>query len=418
MRPPAPPHPAPRPLRPTPHLPLPSPRRRHPLLSPSAAATPADPADWERSPEWYGSQGGGWGRSAGTTVYTAASPAGNGTVTVTAHPASVAPLGPPTSTAEWRVLRFGESTRQSVALVDFGGRGAPTTASTAAPPVVARPAALAFEYVKSVVACCAAALGGMPPPLLASAVRAGASGANPPTLSILVIGVGGGSVPLALAALFPGAAVAGVDLCPAVLGAAGAMGLAAAADATPNLAVSLGDGVAALQAAPPGSVDLLVVDAFDGADAVPASLAAAGRAGLAAAAAALHPSHGALVINLHAGPKPGPGDWFGRLGNSASAPPTFVVRPDGTGPGAAALGTARAWADALLAEPGGRGAAWLVGVRRQANVVAVVTRAGGSGGAAAAAAAATDAVARAALALPYDVGDRAGYGYFDLSQGG
>ncbi len=386
------------------------PSQCHRPATPSAAQP--DPADWERSPEWYGTQGGGWGRGAGAVVYAAASPVGNARVTVTVHPASVealpgAPAGAPPP--EWRVMRFGEATRQSVALVD----ALPGDPSARA----ARPGALAFEYVKTVVACC---LASFPAGLVDAAVGgAGVGGPRPP--SILCIGVGGGAVPLALASLFPGAAVAGVDLCPAVLGGAGAMGLTAAAGvACPNLALSLGDGVAALEGADPGSVDLLVVDAFDGDDAVPAALASPGGAGLVAAAAALHPAHGVLVINLHAGPKPGPVEWLGRLTASGPRPPTFVVREDGTGPGAVALATASAWADAVLGGSGGGGCAAMVGVRRQANAVAVVARGGGGrdGGAAGAASAARALASRAALPLPYDVGDRAGYGWWEVPRRG
>ena len=386
---------------------LPTPWRARHTSSPPPATAP-DPADWERSPEWYGSQGRGWGRGAGEPVFSAASPVGNGVVTVTAHPASLAPLG--SVAPEWRVLRFGEDTRQSVALVDVPRGGGPASTPTS------RPAALAFEYVKSVVACSLTALGSMPPPILEAPAGGGAGGRTPQPPSILCIGVGGGSVPLALASLFPGASVAGVDLCPAVLGAADAMGLTAAAGRAPNLTIRLGDGVAALEALPAGSLDLVVVDAFDGADDVPSALTTVGGVGLSAAAAALHPAHGALVINLHAGPKPGPGDWLTSLGRGGPAhPPTIVVRPDGTGPGASALATARAWSLALL--DGGAGSAWLVGVRRQANAVVVVARGGKGGGANSAASAATAAAARAAMALPFDVGDRAAYGYYRIGDG-
>jgi hypothetical protein len=369
----------------------------------AATTTTEDPATWERSPEWYGSQGGGWGRDDGRVVFAETSTVGNGRVTVTAHASSAPPL-PGADRAEWRVLRFGD-TRQSVALVDVAGGS-----------VTARPGALAFEYVKTVVVASAAVLGAMPPGVLEAAV--GDTGGSPP--SILCVGVGGGSVPHALAAAFPGATVTGVELCSAVLGAAPTMGLVLAdGGGLPNLKIVGGDGVEVLGAAAPGSVDLLVVDAFDGADAVPPPFCVPGGAGLVGAATALHPSHGAVVINLHAGPKPGPlqllqRGFFGG-GGSRTQPPTFVVHPDGSGPGAAAVAATRAWAECIHGGGGG-GPAFMVGVRRQANAVGVVGRAAvrGLGSAADAAKAAQSAAARSALPLPYDVGDRASYGWWAL----
>lgn len=39
-----------------------------------------DPGDWSYSPEWMGTQGGSWGRDAGTTVFEKHSTIGNGLV--------------------------------------------------------------------------------------------------------------------------------------------------------------------------------------------------------------------------------------------------------------------------------------------------------------------------------------------------
>ena len=47
-----------------------------------------DPGDWRFSPEWWGSQGHGWGRNEGSTLFSHASCKSNGIVTVTSHPAS------------------------------------------------------------------------------------------------------------------------------------------------------------------------------------------------------------------------------------------------------------------------------------------------------------------------------------------
>jgi hypothetical protein len=47
-----------------------------------------DEGDWKYSPEWWGTQAGGWGRNAGETIFEAPSAMGNGVVSVTSHPAS------------------------------------------------------------------------------------------------------------------------------------------------------------------------------------------------------------------------------------------------------------------------------------------------------------------------------------------
>ncbi len=39
-----------------------------------------DAAHWNHSPEWWGTQDGGWGRNAGTTVFRQQSQHGNGEV--------------------------------------------------------------------------------------------------------------------------------------------------------------------------------------------------------------------------------------------------------------------------------------------------------------------------------------------------
>lgn len=46
----------------------------------------ADPGDWTSSPEWWGTQNGGWGRGPGLAVFDELSASGNGRVCVTAHP--------------------------------------------------------------------------------------------------------------------------------------------------------------------------------------------------------------------------------------------------------------------------------------------------------------------------------------------
>ena len=185
--------PPPRPAPPAPAAPRRPPRTARSRHRPCPTAGVPDPGDWELSPEWYGTQGGGWGRGAGVVVYESASDAGNGTVraggggewrvvlrvractpsgfdtcalwagfgvsklstsppttpglrglespsrarllelpppptpsrpppqvTVTAHPASACTDA---HAAQWRVMRFGAATRQSVSLVDVDDAG-------------------------------------------------------------------------------------------------------------------------------------------------------------------------------------------------------------------------------------------------------------------------------------------------------
>lgn len=99
-------------------------RSRHDLHVTSSSTE--DPGAWEYSPEWMGSQGGGWGRDKGTTIFSQLSHCGNGLVTVTSHAASQMEPPPPGSLLsqtqgsvlqDWRTLRFNGVTRQSVAKV-------------------------------------------------------------------------------------------------------------------------------------------------------------------------------------------------------------------------------------------------------------------------------------------------------------
>ena len=109
-----------------------------------------DPGAWEYSPEWMGSQGGGWGRDEGTTVFSQVSHCGNGLVTVTSHAASQMELPPPGSSLsstqggvlqDWRTLRFNGVTRQSVAKVWRPAYGGSDT--------LAQADCLGMEYLKT-----------------------------------------------------------------------------------------------------------------------------------------------------------------------------------------------------------------------------------------------------------------------------
>lgn len=49
-------------------------------LRATAAAEENDPGHWKYSPEWWGTQAGGWGHDSGTTVFAQSSHCGNGEV--------------------------------------------------------------------------------------------------------------------------------------------------------------------------------------------------------------------------------------------------------------------------------------------------------------------------------------------------
>lgn len=155
---------------------------RIPERLPSLRAT-IDAGSWELSPEWWGTEAGGWGRTAGTVLFRQRSLAANGEITVTAHPASPLPdTIHPGAPQEWRVMRFNGVTRQSVARVCV----------PASSPPQAWPHVLAFEYLKTMAAATAALSGAL----------WDADACTTP-LRVLCVGVGGGSLPLFLSHQFP-----------------------------------------------------------------------------------------------------------------------------------------------------------------------------------------------------------------------
>ena len=128
----------------------------------TAAAEEQDPGHWKYSPEWWGTQAGGWGHDSGTTVFAQTSHCGNGEVrlcqlfwstelqtkcssqdamqvTVTAHIASQLSGLDSAEQQQWRVLRFND-TRQSVSRVAVQ-HNSHTLHATAD--------CLAFEYLKT-----------------------------------------------------------------------------------------------------------------------------------------------------------------------------------------------------------------------------------------------------------------------------
>jgi len=346
----------------------------------SKDASHLDPGHWDRSPEWYGSQHGGWGRGDGALVFKKSSKCGNGQVEVTAHTAS--PAGRK-EVEEWRVLRFNGFTRQSVTRVhrepappsvgsNSGGSGvavdqvAPAAVLERQGRWVADPECLAFPYTKAIASAVASVVG------VAGVQhwmqRGGShSGARP---NCLCLGMGGGSVPLFLAHHFPLLQVQGVDVDPVVVDAARHhMGFPPHRAGLEVVVADAVQHVAQLAGSAPGTVDLAVLDLYDGRDAVPADMLSPGFLG--ALSKALHPAHGTAIVNLHGG---GLGGFsFSRLLTRGQGP-GYVKDSE---KGSAVVKTAAAFKAGLLQVGGGRtrGLAYTLSVASQGNIILVVTRA-------------------------------------------
>ena len=247
-----------------------------------------DPGAWARAVEWcgvrsnaqprwpnsyalrarrYGTQGGGWGRDAGQVVFDERSRF-NGRVSVTQHPAG--------DGLQWRVLRFGADTRQSIALC-----------APAGDQVAARSDVLAQEYLKAIAA---QALGHL-------RLRAPS---QPPRL--LCLGGGGGSLPLFLAALVPQACVDLVEIDSVVVAAARHCGFDAAAAALGNVRVHVAAAQDFFAAEARPVYDVVVVDSFDDADGVPAALLEPPF--LAQLRTHVREDGGAVLMNTHGGQMP------------------------------------------------------------------------------------------------------------------
>ncbi|KAK9819395.1 hypothetical protein WJX81_003737 [Elliptochloris bilobata] len=300
-------------------------------------ATLGDPGHWNLSPEWYGTQGGGYGRDAGEVVFERESACGNGRVT------------PDCLAADY--LK--------------------TVASAAAIVISAWPAELRRHCLQ---ALCTDASGtgaavASGDPARAAAAPGAASGLLPWRACAVCVGVGGGALPLFLSHHFPGLLVDAVELDAAVLEAATtAMGLP---ECRANLHLHCADGAEwvaqaaeAVHAQEQPPHDLVLLDAFDGDDAVPACFTQPGAPFLTSLADALHPRHGALVANLHCARPRAAWPWGARGGGDAVGA--------GARERAELAATARAFRDALLVP--GNGAAWLAHAPQQANAVVVVAR--------------------------------------------
>ncbi|KAL0053521.1 hypothetical protein WJX82_006974 [Trebouxia sp. C0006] len=377
-------------------------------LRATAAAEENDPGHWKYSPEWWGTQAGGWGHDSGTTVFAQGSHCGNGEVTVTAHIAS--PLSDLDSAEQqqWRVLRFND-TRQSVSRVAVQPNSHILHATADC---------LAFEYLKTMASAGAAVIGltgkldaclsGLPslattstatlrfqPNPLEQRVDKG-RGVTPglgasdtrhhTSCRALCIGLGGGSLPNFLSHHFPGLVVDAVELDPTVVTAATqCMGLpysrsnlrlhtADAADYVLNLASQVHKGLA-------DPLDIVFIDAFDGNDDVPNCFCDPDSEVLEALATALHPVHGSLIMNLHGGGIPTSTALLALF--SGWLPFSSKQESSGyhhsTDKGQAVLQIASTLRDKLSAGPHHQqrvnGGAFTLSVARQTNIAVVITRA-------------------------------------------
>lgn len=226
-----------------------------------------DPGNWNLSPEWFGQQGGGWGRNSGDLVFECESNL-NGLVQVTSHPAS--PVGPE-EYAEWRVLRFNGVTRQSVTRL-HNQRGGPEMDATC----------LAAEYLKTVASLFSAWMG----------IRQ----MDGDPLRMLAIGVGGGSMPMFLLHFFPSMSIDAVEIDPVVIEAAiTSMGFPEQDD---RLDIHVRDAAAFVQEYKSmKQYDFVYIDAFDGEDCIPKDLCH--EAFIRSVASMLDPEKGVLLMNFH-----------------------------------------------------------------------------------------------------------------------
>ncbi|KAG6547958.1 hypothetical protein Mapa_010779 [Marchantia paleacea] len=302
-----------------------------------------DPGDWKYSPEWWGTQGGGWGRNDGDIVFEMPTSMGNGVVSVTAHPASQ----PTTSNGqvlsanqgtsggsngnavfdssfeilgyEWRVLRFNTITRQSVAKVMAVGTGGDAEKVV----FLQQPNCIAFEYVKSLISVGLAAVS-----FAGLDVRLVATGLH--KMRILCIGLGGGTLPLFLVHNLPGATVDAVEIDSAVISAAvNTMGFPPCRVLSKNgvadspstysqecskhaetlwgsllhrISIYESDGedfVWEESKKANGQYDLVFVDAYDGEDVVPFKFWDRNGHFLSSLGSILSADHGTVVVNLH-----------------------------------------------------------------------------------------------------------------------
>ncbi|KAM7252796.1 hypothetical protein ACFE04_008777 [Oxalis oulophora] len=290
-----------------------------------------DEGDWCYSSEWWGSD------HPGRSVFRSNSDKGNGVVSVLTYPAStpdrvywedterwlnqrLAETQPSLQHTqeefrirgyEWRVLRFNEDTRQSIAKVMAASRKSENHDSVY---LMQLPHCLATPYLKSMVSA------GLP--TLASCGFDVASVASAKkTMRILCVGHGGGSLPLFLASSIRGAIVDVVEIDPVVISASvEAMGFPAFSVVTssgeqgpskPNATdevmwkgvherIFLYESDAEKFMCENENIyDLVFMDAYDGNDIFSRKLWDPKFPFLNDLSNHLHPEHGTVVVNLH-----------------------------------------------------------------------------------------------------------------------
>ncbi|CAG9463339.1 unnamed protein product [Pedinophyceae sp. YPF-701] len=397
-----------------------------------------DPGHWNHSVEWWGTQAGGWGKSQGSVRFDRNSKYGNGIITVTVHEFLGSPKCPPVNVdvlaaacgdperaaeaaapeggavREWRVLRFGDKTRQSVNLVwrmrapRASGEG--NTIRVPRAPLLIDPRCLAFEYQKTMAAAVLATLG-------ASGRLETATEKKPVT--IYCLGLGGGSLPAFLAYWLRSKGVPysirGVELDPDVaIAAKDHMGLVDG-----YCQVDVASAEAVMAAAPSGSADCVVIDCFKADNEVPVALTDPRGAFMLDLSSVLNKT-GSLVVNLQcgsAGKKSSPGlpTPVRRAMNARQCPGYERDTPRGQ----YLSETAEGYAKAIVGRVGRKGSAYTVRANNQYNVAVVASRAWSLPPGVGAAEAelqrlALDAARGSGDAVLFDVGARAWLGYADL----
>ncbi|XP_051133066.1 uncharacterized protein LOC127252792 [Andrographis paniculata] len=288
-----------------------------------------DEGDWFYASEWWDSAA-----SNSRTVFREISRAGNGVVSVLAHPCSKpdrsnwaraekwlqhrrTEICPDyrgnirVSGYEWRTLHFNDFTRESTVKI----LAAYTEDEPASLSFMQQPNCLAVPYVKSMISAGLTTIASSNYDLISNAIN------GKQNMKILCIGHGGGSIPLFLASKIQGAVVHIVEIDPLVISASiKEMGFPAYSAISPS-------GKRAQPKPSPfdnilwggtherillfnsdaekfvleGSTiyDMIFIDAYDGEDIFPHKLWQPDSPFVHALGCRLHPSHGTVVVNLH-----------------------------------------------------------------------------------------------------------------------
>lgn len=189
---------------------------------------------------------------------------------------------------EWRVLRFNQITRQSVAKVEI--RWDPIQKQMVEQ---CQAHCLAFEYLKTMAALA----------ITTMAARIEAK----EQVKVLCVGLGGGSLPTYLQHTWNDRCQCHVvEMDETVVNAAfERMGLSSCVLQSKQLQVFVEDGVKFIQDSAQDTsstpYDLIVIDAFDGEDSIPEGFLRQDAGCLAQMGSILHPSHGTVLVNMHGG---------------------------------------------------------------------------------------------------------------------